>query len=96
MSESSKRWYEKNKQKVFARTAKYKRKTFGTVSGEEFYKESVHPLVLKRDNYKCTKCGSSESLIVHHKHYDVDKLTMNDLQTLCRSCHRRLHLANKG
>lgn len=51
--------------------------------------------VYKRDNYKCTKCGSKEKLNAHHilswsshpdKRYNVD----NGI-TLCEKCHIELH-----
>jgi 5-methylcytosine-specific restriction endonuclease McrA len=52
---------------------------------------------LKLDNYACQKCGSKEKILVHHKKRranrnkkDVES-TINDLLTLCRSCHFRLH-----
>ncbi len=65
----------------------YRRKTNRT----DFYDNFVKPLVLKRDKNKCTKCGSADNLVVHHKHYDMDTLTYYDLVTLCRSCHKIEH-----
>jgi 5-methylcytosine-specific restriction endonuclease McrA len=56
--------------------------------------------VLKRDGYKCTKCGSSKSLVVHHKDEtgisrvkDTDLINneFENLITMCRSCHMKLH-----
>lgn len=47
--------------------------------------------VLARDRYRCTQCGSTENLHVHHvcarKHHGPDQ--MDNLQTLCASCHRQ-------
>ena len=49
---------------------------------------------LLRDGYECQSCGTRENLTVHHKvkartapdlAFDVDNLI-----TLCRSCHGRL------
>lgn len=52
---------------------------------------------LERDNYKCTDCGSENSIIVHHKDESRKRgtKTMNNslenLVTLCRSCHADIH-----
>ena len=45
--------------------------------------------VLKRDGYRCVKCGSERSLHVHHK-CPVSKVanhSVGNLVTLCASCH---------
>jgi len=50
-------------------------------------------LALKRDNYKCVKCGSTEDLHVHH----IIELSQNgtneldNLLTLCPKCHAKAH-----
>ena len=49
-------------------------------------------MALKRDNYKCQRCGRDAEqvrLVVHHKKpYKVNKDNSLDiLITLCRSCH---------
>lgn len=51
---------------------------------------------LARDGHKCTECGATEQLVIHHKdgrgrtsqnpNHDLD-----NLQTVCRSCHARIH-----
>jgi len=51
--------------------------------------------ILKRDEYKCSNCGSDNLLVVHHikaRKENEDKL-MEDSNaiTLCRSCHMALH-----
>jgi RNA-directed DNA polymerase len=43
-----------------------------------------------RDGWKCTKCGSTENLRVHHKKGTQSHL-MKDLQTLCKNCHHDTH-----
>lgn len=45
--------------------------------------------VLARDNYRCTQCGSSDDLHVHHCQARRQGGThqMDNLQTLCASCH---------
>lgn len=55
--------------------------------------------VLKRDNYKCTKCGSKESLNVHHiKSFSENKdlrFDINNGITLCNNCHIEVHKNEK-
>lgn len=52
---------------------------------------------LKRDSYRCTICGSSEELQVHHKKkllsFDTieEANQLDNLQTLCKTCHSDLH-----
>lgn len=53
---------------------------------------------LERDNFTCQHCGSSENLHIHHidkKGSNVPKEQKNNaldnLITLCRSCHTRVH-----
>lgn len=58
--------------------------------------------ILKRDNYKCRFCGSTERLMVHHEDgkgrkqhprevtYIINN-NVNNLITLCSSCHSKLH-----
>ena len=55
----------------------------------------LRQMVLKRDGYKCTKCGSKKSLHCHHvegirweplESADIDKCI-----TVCKSCHEAIH-----
>lgn len=52
-------------------------------------------LILKRDNYKCTECGTHKNLQVHHKAYvrgrEVWNYTDEYLITLCETCHKKEH-----
>lgn len=53
---------------------------------------------LKLDKFKCQSCGADKNLVVHHK----DRIgrpdrrdpgsALEDLATLCRGCHIRLHM----
>jgi 5-methylcytosine-specific restriction endonuclease McrA len=57
--------------------------------------KKVRALALERDGYRCRACGSSEHLIVHHD-VEVQKdaalaLDVDNLETLCRTCHGRTH-----
>lgn len=57
--------------------------------------------ILQRDGYKCTICGSTNHLVVHHKQYHINKRTNQKLPpweyddkylvTLCEDCHKRGH-----
>lgn len=57
--------------------------------------------IIKRDEYKCVICGSTNRLTVHHKQYHVNQTTNEKnppwqydnkyLVTLCEICHRRGH-----
>ena len=51
-------------------------------------------LAISRDG-KCLKCGTSENLIAHHiipRHVN-GKDELNNLATLCRSCHKKVHVS---
>ena len=39
----------------------------------------------------CIKCGSKDKLVVHHEDCDHRNDSLNNLITLCRACHARLH-----
>lgn len=47
-----------------------------------------------RANFKCTKCGSKDSLNTHHDRYDIlgeEIQNMHFLQCLCEVCHSKHH-----
>ena len=61
---------------------------------EQTYWQAVRLLVLKRDNKQCQNCGALENLCVHHLSYEHEGSELDyldDLTTLCRSCHARVH-----
>ncbi len=45
---------------------------------------------LLRDNNKCRWCGEVDNLHVHHLNHE--KSTVDQIITLCRKCHNRIHL----
>ena len=49
--------------------------------------------VLKRDSWRCQRCGSLRNLDVHHvrRRSALGDDTETNLITLCRDCHRMLH-----
>lgn len=46
---------------------------------------------LKRDHFQCVKCGNTENLEVDHIKNVASggNHNLDNLQTLCRSCHKR-------
>jgi len=63
--------------------------------------QEMRKKILKRDEYRCCNCGSSNGLEVHHRQYHKIKFTgdfnkpwaysMCDLVTLCSQCHQIGH-----
>lgn len=60
--------------------------------------------VLERDGYACVQCGMTDSshkekwnrpITIDHKDRDRTRNTMDNLQTLCLSCHGRKDLLPK-
>lgn len=41
----------------------------------------------------CENCGSGNYLCAHHKNGDYTDNSINNIQTLCNSCHLKLHWA---
>ncbi len=66
-----------------------------TCSQYKYFRNSV----LKRDNYKCIKCGSELELNVHHikafAKYPKLRFEVSNGVTLCKSCHRKVHRNEK-
>jgi 5-methylcytosine-specific restriction endonuclease McrA len=60
---------------------------------------AIRRLVLRRDGYKCIKCGgNNNTLHVHHKtyqHLGDESDHLEDLETLCVICHKKLHSKNR-
>lgn len=57
--------------------------------------------ILARDGYKCTVCGSTEDLQVHHTfYYDYPTLPWRypdvSLITLCEKCHHKWHCEHEN
>lgn len=49
---------------------------------------------LTRDGYKCCLCNSTDTLQLHHKHYEtLGEEDLEDVYILCKTCHKLLHLA---
>ena len=66
------------------------------LDSEEWRK--IRDLVLDRDHHQCQKCGSKENLQVHHTTYEHqydERNHLDDLITLCESCHHGFHAIEK-
>ena len=49
------------------------------------------------DNFKCSRCGDTERLQVHHATYErMGAERVEDLLTLCEPCHKREHGRDPG
>ena len=63
--------------------------------------EQIRMRALVRDNFSCQMCKATEKLVVHHLIYynqmeDKDRIhKLNNLITLCRSCHLTRHNTQK-
>jgi len=58
------------------------------------YWHLVRRKVMKRDGFKCRICQSTDNLIVHHvtyKHHFKEHKHLNELMTMCTSCHTEYH-----
>ena len=46
----------------------------------------------KQVGWRCQRCGERKRLDVHHKTYiRLGREKLNDLEALCRECHRKEH-----
>jgi hypothetical protein len=56
----------------------------------------LRQMVLERDGYKCTKCGSLENLHCHHilpvAIEPIESADIDNCTTLCYNCHKEAHL----
>lgn len=52
---------------------------------------------LKRDGRKCSLCGATKNLIVHHLTYkNLGDEYLHELQVLCKKCHQTTHEREYG
>jgi hypothetical protein len=49
--------------------------------------------IKERDHYSCNICESQEDLVIHHKDCNKKNCNPNNLITLCRRCHSKVHKA---
>lgn len=63
------------------------------------FTKSLKREVKERDNYSCNICKEqllSEELLIHHIDENKKNNKLNNLITLCFSCHGKLHMSNGG
>ena len=60
--------------------------------------QQVRQRVLKRDGYKCTRCGSTDDLEIHHviPAADGGPTSMENLIVLCHQHHGEAEAAKRG
>ena len=51
-------------------------------------------LVFERDGYKCQRCDSTKTILVHHQNTNDGDNNLSNLVTLCRKCHQNIHKPN--
>jgi 6-pyruvoyltetrahydropterin/6-carboxytetrahydropterin synthase len=54
-------------------------------------KENLSEYILKKYNYSCILCGSTENIRVHHIDGNRENNTEENLGVVCESCHRKIH-----
>lgn len=68
----------------------------GKVAREQRHFGGLRESVLERDGYRCVRCASHGSLVVHHRDGQGRSVTnpanaLDNLETLCRACHINEH-----
>lgn len=54
--------------------------------------QQAREYALKRDGYKCVKCGSAKNVQVHHLVYkNIPYEKPGDIVTICKECHKKIH-----
>jgi predicted metal-binding protein len=46
---------------------------------------------LERDQFRCAICGSYDNIVVHHLDGNTEHNSLDNLLTVCKSCHADLH-----
>jgi len=84
--ENNRRKREQNKESYRERERKYR---------DDIYFSGNKAIALERDGYKCTRCGATENLAMHHidgsGQTDHPNNELDNLETLCDSCHTKHH-----
>lgn len=79
--------------------AKYRMYTESAVPYDDYIHSEVWHEIranrLKKDNYRCVKCGTGKNVEVHHIKYPVLAWGTEDIEhdivTLCAKCHAEVH-----
>jgi len=59
------------------------------------FNDQLKKQIKQRDNLTCQLCGIKKDLCIHHIDYDKKNSNSNNLITLCRSCHNKIHSRRK-
>lgn len=94
----NRKWYQKNRESEIEKNREYRkqnRELFDWYHNKERF-DGVKEDILKRDDYKCQLCGTTEKLVVHHidgNNHTSNKAnnSISNLITFCSSCHNKLH-----
>ncbi len=46
----------------------------------------------RKDRSRCERCGSTEAVEVHHRDRNPSNVAVENLESLCRKCHKRHHV----
>jgi len=74
---------------------KYCSKQCNYIRPEKTHKSSFHRLARNFVDQSCKICKSTENLDVHHKDKNYKNNEISNLETLCHSCHMKLHWQQK-
>jgi len=71
---------------------------YSKLKREEFHYAGNRSATLARDGFKCTICGNTSQLVVHHKDGNgrpkrsgFKNNSLDNLVTVCRACHVNIH-----
>lgn len=85
-------WRKRNPDKVIRMRHRYA-SVKGGYTGAFSY--DLKEEVKMRDNYSCALCSESKkALVIHHKDKTRTNNDINNLITLCRACHMKIHGPN--
>ena len=58
------------------------------------YQQTIREIAIKSLGGKCSKCGSTDNLQIHHKDNNLRNLKMSNLTLFCTPCHSIFHGKN--
>lgn len=100
ISDYSKKYYQKNKNRIQERQMKTLHKSQSqqfVLFARRFVSLVIKPTILQRDSYQCQLCFTNANLVIHHiiplREDSSLKSTISDtnLITLCKRCHLLAH-----
>jgi len=53
--------------------------------------KTLKKAIKERDHYTCNLCNNQDDLVIHHIDYNKKNCNPNNLITLCRKCHSKIH-----